>query len=608
MSSISNHIKTRISQLPVDPGVYIIKSATGSIIYIGKAVNLRNRVRSYFVKNPSNDHFAAHVLKDKARDITWIVTSNESEALILEANLIRKHHPRYNVDLKDDKHFPYIKLTTSELFPRIVITRKVGSGKDKYFGPYTNAGAMRRTIDIIYKIFRIRDCKLKFPLKRSERPCLTYHIGRCDAPCAGLCSQKQYSVLTDEVQLLLKGKNTELLKNLKNNMQKASDSQNFEDAAKIRDQIGNISAVLEKQKMDFGSDKISRDLITVARTGKIGCALVFQIREGVVIDKKSYELTCPLEQDENELITAFIKSFYNEDSFIPRELIMSHDPIEDNLNVVLSNWRSGPVLMTVPQKGMKKRQIKLAQANAQMNIAEYTANYEKKQRINFAVSSLQEDLHLSKLPRLIEAIDISHLGGTDTVASLVVFNNGLSAKSKYRKYIIKTVENIDDVACIREVMTRRVKRLIEEKKEFPDLFLIDGGKGQLNAAAKVLDTYGVKNQEIIGLAKRLEEVFKPGHKDPFFIPRTSASLKLIQQVRNEAHRFAITFQRSKRKKHITKTWLDSIPGIGPKTRQKLLKEFKSPAKVKSADLKPLMECVGPKVAELIMSFRKTYSP
>ncbi|MBF0431448.1 MAG: excinuclease ABC subunit UvrC [Fibrobacteria bacterium] len=592
---LSSKIQSRLEQLPATPGVYLMKDRRGKIIYIGKAISLRNRVRSYFLKSTSNNHLAAHVLKEKASDIEWIVVHKEIEALILEANLINKHKPRYNIDLKDDKHYPYLMITLSESFPRLVITRKVSSKQDIYFGPYTEGRgrALRQAMNTVYRVFRIRDCKLTFPLKKKIDPCLSYHIGRCDAPCAGLCAEKDYRQLVQEAILFLKGRHKDLMKSFTTEMKKASKSMQYEKAGKIRDQINDMELLFQKQKMDLGKLNVPRDLIAVVREGKIASAVVLKIRDGVVIDRRSYELTSPLDQDENAIITHFLKNFYREKEEVPRELILSHAPLEEeNLETALRELRNTAVTIEVPVQGDKKKQVNLTMSNAKVLLVEYIARKEKKNRIDYSVQALQEDLGLEITPKRIEAFDISHLGGTDTVASMVVFVDGKPRKSEYRKYIIKTVKGVDDFASMREVISRRVRRLQEEEKNFPELFLVDGGKGQLSAAVETLEAAGCSTQLVIGLAKRLEEVFKPGAPESYLIPKSSASLKLIQKIRNESHRFAITFQRSKRKKYVTKTWLHEVPGIGPKTIEKLLKQFKSPGAVKKATAEELATCLG----------------
>ncbi len=590
---ISEKVEEALKLLPLNPGVYLMKSATDKIIYIGKAKNLKNRVKSYFNNSLSKNHLASQLLKSKVKDLEWIITDTEMEALILEANLVRKHSPYYNILLKDDKHFPYVVITTSEAFPQIKVTRKVKKDGDVYFGPYTDVKAMRKTIKMIYKVFRIRDCKLELPLKNLIKPCLTYHIGRCDAPCADFCTEKEYGVLVKEAVLLLGGKSHELESSLEGEMKKYSGDLNFEEAGRIRDQLRFLETTRQRQKMDLGEPQVSKDLIAVARTGKVGCAVVLQIREGVVIDRKRYELHCELEESESEMITQFCKSFYKRGEDIPKEIILSHAfNSDENLEELLKLLRGGAFRAETPQKGDKKKQVNLAYYNAKVHVAEYIAQREKRVRQNFSVLALKEDLNLDFIPRVIEAYDISHLSGTDTVASGVVFVDGKPRKRSYKKYNIKTVQGIDDFASMNEVLERRLKRRHEEGNELPDLLLIDGGKGQLSAACRALKKHGVEGQAIIGLAKRLEEVFFPGKSEALMIPKASASLKLIQQLRDEAHRFAITFQKSKRKKYLTQSWMDEVPGLGPKTKEKLLRAFQSPVKVKEQELEALQRVMG----------------
>ena len=598
-------LQAKLEALPIRPGVYLMKNAKGEIVYIGKAVNLRNRVRSYFNNRSQANHMASTLLRAVAKDLEWIVTDNEVEALILEANLANKHTPRYNVQLKDDKHFPYIKVTLSEPFPRLVVTRQTTSkSKDMYFGPYTNVRAMRKTLNLLNKVFRIRDCDLNLPLAKPIRPCLSYHLKRCDAPCADLCTAEAYQPLVNQAVLLLKGRHKDLRQELERRMTLAADADRFEEAARLRDQLRDLEAIREDQKVDLGSDA-SKDLIAVARTGKLACILILEIREGFVCGRKHFEVNCPLEQDEVSIITEFIKGYYarqGADS-VPRELILSDPTLEEeNIETVLRDLRGGAVDIEVPQKGEKRRQIMLALENAKLLVAEMVARRERKNRQSYRVTALQEDLGLAIPPARIEGFDISHLSGTDTVASQVVFVDGKPSKKDYRHYNVKTVEGIDDFASMREILGRRVRRLIEENQPFPDLILIDGGKGQLGMAVEVLREAGRPDQAVIGLAKRLEEVFFPGQSEPLLIPKTSPSLQLLQQVRDEAHRFAITFQRSKRKQHLEASWLDGIPGVGPRIKMKLLQAFGSPAAIEAAAVESLAQACGKAMAARIRAW------
>ena len=603
-------LQAKLEALPTRPGVYMMKNAKGEIVYIGKAVNLRNRVRSYFNSRSQSNHLASTLLRAVAKDLEWIITDNEVEALILEANLANKHSPRYNVQLKDDKHFPYIKVTLGEPYPRLVITRQSATKtKDMYFGPYTNVRAMRKTINLLNKVFRIRDCDLKLPLDQPIRPCLSYHLKRCDAPCANLTSPEAYRHLVDQAVLLLKGRHKELRQDLERRMTLAADADRFEEAGRVRDQIRDLDAINEQQKVDLGTDA-AKDIIVAARTGKLACILILEIRDGYVSGRRHFEVTCPLEQDEDSIITEFIKGYYVRQGAegVPRELILSHPTLEEeNIEAVLRGLRGGAVDIEIPQKGEKRRQINLALENAKLLVAEMVSRRERKNRQSFMVTALQEDLGLAAPPTRIEGFDISHLSGTDTVASQVVFVDGKPSKKDYRHYNVKTVEGIDDFASMREILGRRVRRLIEENQPFPDLILIDGGKGQLGMAVEVLREAGRPEQPVIGLAKRLEEIFFPGQSEPLLIAKTSPSLQLLQQVRDEAHRFAITFQRSKRKQHIESSWLDEVEGVGAKIKMKLLQAFGAPAAIEAATEEDLAKAGGKAIAARVRAYLEAKS-
>jgi excinuclease ABC subunit C len=602
-------VADKLPLLPVDPGVYLMKDGRGAIIYIGKAVNLRNRVRGYFTGPSADNHLASRVLRATACDMEWIVTRTEVEALILEANLIRKHTPRYNVDLKDDKHYPYIRVTVSEPFPRLLVTRHAEkNGKDLYFGPYTNARAMRNTVQYLNRVFRIRDCDLKLPAAAPVRPCLSHHIGRCDAPCARLIEPAEYRKLIDEAVLLLRGRGRELRGTLEEAMRAASAAQRFEEAGRIRDQIRDLEAVQERQRVDLGSDQDPKDFIAVKRSGKIGSVTVLEARDGFLSDRKQFEVRIPLEQDEGEVLTEFLTTYYLDRSRgdIPREILLSHAPPgEDNMEPLLRELRGAAVTIEVPQRGEKRRQMELALANADMQLTEYLARREKKERQNHRVAALREDLGLPAAPVRIEGFDISHLSGTDTVASNVVFIDGRPSKKDYRHYNVKTVEGIDDFASMREILGRRFRRLQEEGEKGgarPDLILIDGGKGQLHMAVQAQKEFGCEDIPILGLAKRIEEIFLPNQADPILLPKTSAALQLLQQVRDEAHRFAITFQRGKRKARLVESWLDEVPGIGEKTKMKLIRAFKSPLKIREATGEELAAAAGKAAAKKILDW------
>ncbi len=601
-------IEEKLPLLPTTPGVYLMKDAHGEIIYIGKAVNLRNRVRGYFTGPAADNHLASSVLRSAAKDMEWIVTHTEVEALILEANLIRKHVPKYNVDLKDDKHYPYIRVTMSEDFPRLLVTRQADKrGKDLYFGPYTNSRAMRNIIQFLNKTFRIRDCDLKLPSPEPLRACLSYHIGRCDAPCAHLVSSEDYRKGVEEAVLLLRGRSGQLRGDLEKAMREAAANQHYEEAGRIRDQLRDLETVQERQRVDLGSDQDPKDLIAVRRAGKVGSVVVLEVRDGFLSDRKQFEVSIPLEQDEDIVITEFLKSYYlgRKQGEIPREILLSHPTLEEeHMEALLRELRGAPVTLEVPQRGEKRKQVDLSLANADIQLTEYLARRERRNRQNYMVTALQEDLGLPSTPNRIEGFDISHLSGTDTVASQVVFVDGKPKKQDYRHYNVKTVDGIDDFASMHEIVSRRLRRLKEEAKPMPDLILVDGGKGQLHAAMQALKEQNCEEVPILGLAKRLEEIFLPNQEESILLPKTSAALRLLQQVRDEAHRFAITFQRSKRKAHLSESWLDEVPGIGEKTKFKLIRAFKSPLKIKEASLEELTQVLGKSVAKKLMEYRE----
>jgi excinuclease ABC subunit C len=486
-----------------------------------------------------------------------------------------------------------------------------GGGKDIFFGPYTNARAMRNTVQYLSRLFRIRDCDLKLPVAEPIRPCLSFHIGRCDAPCAHHITSADYRALIDEAVLLLRGRGRELRVKLEEAMRAAAGAQKFEEAAKIRDQIRDLETVQARQRVDLGSDHEPKDLIAVKRSGKVGSVTVLEARDGFLSDRKQFEVHIPLEQDEGAVLTEFLTAYYLDRSRgdIPREILLSHPlPGEDNMEPLLRELRGAAVTVEVPQRGEKRRQLELALANADMQLTEYLARREKKERQNHRVVALQEDLGLPLAPVRIEGFDISHLSGTDTVASNVVFVDGRPSKKDYRHYNVKTVEGIDDFASMREVLGRRFRRMKEEAAKGesgaprPDLILIDGGKGQLHMAVQAQKEYGFEDIPIIGLAKRIEEIFFPNQSDPVLLPKTSAALQLLQHVRNESHRFAITFQRSKRKVRLVTSWLDEVPGVGEKTKMKLIRAFKSPLKVREATGEELAAAAGKAAARKIVDW------
>ena len=594
MDHFGEHIERRLAELPALPGVYIMKNAQGKIIYIGKAKVLKNRVRSYFDGSDHTGHRAATLMLPYIRDIEWIITESEEEALILEANLIRKHTPKYNVLLKDDKHFPYLAFSVKEPFPRLFLTRSVHKDDNQYYGPFMGSRMIDQLTDLSARLFHIRECKLKLPLAKPQRPCLNYHIGRCDAPCAGLISEEAYHEKVEQARLLLEGKRDDLLETWQREMEEASKNLDFETAGKKRDAIQALQATGVHQKTDTSDPRLSLDILTLRRNGSMAAAVILEYRSGVLMGRRHYKLECKLEDDETEILRQMLLPWYMDAPLIPAEIVTDIALPEDAelLADALSSKAGRKVKFTNPQRGEKVGFLKLAAANADMILVEMRAEVQKYSEIDQSVFELQKVLGLKKTPFSIECVDISHLSGTNTVASLVAFKNGKPDKANYRKFIIKTVEGVDDFASMREVMTRRIRRLEDEGTPMPDLWVCDGGKGQVDATMQILKELGHdQDLPLIGLAKRLEEIVFPDDRKSIVLHRTSPALKLLQNARDEAHRFAITYQRSKRKKDLEVEWL-KMPGVGHETRVKILSRFKSAEAFMAAPIEDIELLLG----------------
>jgi len=600
---MNSKLELNLKNLPASPGIYQFINKTGKVIYVGKAKNLKNRVRSYFQENPGSAKTVAMV--KKIDNFQLVVTDSELEALILENNLIKELKPRYNVNLKDDKSFPFIKVT-NELFPRIYSTRRVINDGSKYFGPYTDVRSMRSSLRMINQIFKIRSCKLDLDEKNITtgkfKVCLDYHIKKCDGPCENLISSKEYNEMVGEVAKLLKGKTEDLIKELREKMNLSVENLEFEKAAELRDKIEQIHSISSKQKIVSDDDE-DRDIFAIAYEGKDSTCAVFNIRSGKLIGKKQLKLAIEEGEDLSSIYSAAIKFYYSELVEIPKEIILEIEP--DDLEA-LSEWLKikslKKVKIFIPQRGDLRSLVKMCKENAILQLKEIQLQKMKNLgNVSYSVSALQRDLRLKTLPRKIECFDISNLQGSDTVASMVVFEDGKPKKSLYRKYIIKTVEGPDDFSSMREVIERRYSRLQLEHQPLPDLIMVDGGKGQLSSAVEILNKLGFTNYNIIGLAKRLEEVYLPENSDPELIPKTSSGLKLLQQVRDEAHRFAITFHRLRRSKRIIKSELTDISGIGKKTAKALLENFGSLEQIKKTSINDLSKVIGNKKAELLNS-------
>ena len=582
----------KLKNIPTKPGVYIYYDRQKKVLYVGKAKNLRNRVRSYFQKSRSLDPRLTLMIS-KIADLEFIVTDTEVEALILEANLIKDKKPRYNVDLRDDKTFPYIRITAED-FPQVFTTRKVIRDGSIYFGPYTNVKDMRDALTTLKGIFTIRSCKFDLNdtvvANKKVQLCLDYYIQKCKGPCQQYQSKESYSEMIVRVKEFLQGKTTRLREELVLEMQDLASRQKYEDAAKIRDKINALEKYRNLQKIVM-ADILDRDIFAMASEDDDACAVIFKIREGKVINRIHYYLSSVLHKPSEEILEHFINQYYTRTDEIPREIyLMENLKQSQNIEKWLGSRVSHSVKLIVPKVGEKKKLIDMCLTNARYLLEELKLQKLKnKDYIPHVLASMQRDLNLPKPPRHIECFDISNIQGSDPVASMVCFRNGRPLKSDYRKFLIKSKSTPDDFAMMREVIRRRYTRLIKEKKALPDLIVVDGGKGQLSSAVLVLNKLGLSSQPVIGLAKRLEEIFIPGHSDAQMLPRTSSSLKLLQNIRDEAHRFAITFHRQQRKKRTLTSTLDEIPGIGAKRRNDLLKIFGSLKKIRESDLSTLIK-------------------
>jgi excinuclease ABC subunit C len=598
-------LSEKLENLPTGPGVYQHKDADGKVLYVGKAKNLRSRVRQYFQKSRSVDPRIERMLS-RATDLEIIVTDSEVEALILEANLIKKLKPRYNISLKDDKSYPYIVIT-HEPFPRVFVTRQIRKDGSRYFGPYTDVKNVRAALKAIRDIFQIRSCNYLIDdeaiQKKKYRICLDYHIKKCGGPCEGLVSRAAYNAMIEQVASLLRGKTETLIELLRKEMDDHAESLRFEDAAVLRDRIRGLEAYAERQKA-VDLDHTDRDILAFAAEGNDACGVIFKLRDGKMVGRQHYYMGNVEGKSEAEILETLIQQYYLDADYIPKELFL---PVQvenrETLGAWLSDRRGEAVALVVPMEGEEAKLVRLTANNARFLLDDLKVQKLKKTGgFPFGVQSLQKDLRMTKAPRRIECFDISNIQGTDSVASMVVFLDGKPRKSEYRKFKIRSVEGSDDFASMREVIQRRYRRLLDEQGTMPDLIMVDGGKGQLSAAREVLLDLQQGGQAIIGLAKRLEEVYVPGSSEPELIAKASAGLKLLQQVRDEAHRFAITFHRSLRAKRTLQTELDLIQGIGKTRAKELLEAFGSVQGVKFATTEQLAEVVGEKVAMKIKEY------
>jgi len=607
MKAIPERIQQILDTLPTRPGCYIMHNAAGEIIYVGKAVNLRNRVRSYFHDSAGHEAKTRQLVRQIA-DIEWIVVGSELEALILEMNLIKKHRPRFNVRLKDDKRYPYIKVHWNTPFPKVTVTRQMVEDGARYYGPYTSVWAVHQTLDVLRRIFPYLTCDREITGK-DARACLYLDIKLCSGPCIGVVDQAAYRAMIDDLCQFLEGRTEAVVERLRTQMEQAAEDLRFERAAALRDQITAIDRVVEKQKV-VSSEKIDSDVIAMARSEGEACVQIFFIRGGKLIGREYFILEGAAEAADSEVIGQFLKQFYAEAATVPCQVMLPNEIEEAR---IIEQWLSSrpncsKVEISVPRQGPAQELMEMAAENATETLRALRAQWEADtNRQTEALAELQQALRLSEPPNRIECYDISNTQGTASVGSMVVFEQGVPAKGMYRRFNIQTVQGPDDFASMEEVLTRRFRRwqTLQTRAEapgdkpdpsfarLPDLLIVDGGKGQLARAVAVLERFELTGRvPVVGLAKQQEELFLPGQRLSVMLPRHSQGLYLVQRIRDEAHRFAITAHRKARTRQGLASRLDAIPGIGPARRKQLLQRFGSLEGIQQASLEDLMSLKG----------------
>jgi len=620
---MNEKIQSVLNSLPHKPGIYLMKDAEGKILYVGKAISLYNRVRSYFQESsdlgPKNRSMVA-----KVDDIEFLVVKNEVEALVLESNYIKQYRPKYNVLLRDDKNYPYIKVSLTEDFPRVYRVRSFQRDGNRYFGPYTNSGAVDSTLDLLNKLFAFRTCRYDasnwappinaeppagWKQRLLARPCTQFYIHRCIAPCVGYATREEYDAVIQQVVLFLEGKHEEVVDNLRKKMEEAADNLNFEEAARIRDRIRAVERILERQRIIHTEGQEDQDVIALASEEDETSAQVFFFRGGKLIGREFFILQGTRDSSPGEVMSSFLQQFYESSPHIPAEVIVEVEPDD---RAIIQNWlkekRGGAVTFIVPKRGEKLRLVEMVKQNAQEVLEQQRIKWlTDSQKTQLALEELQDVLNLAAPPMRIECYDISNTQGTNSVGAMVVFEAGRPRPNEYRRFKIKTVAGPNDFASIQEMLRRRFRRQAQQNEErgeeieqevplehdwaMPDLIIIDGGKGQLSAAMEVLQELHI-DVPTTGLAKENEELFIPGSPDPILLPRTSQGLYMVQRIRDEAHRFGITYHRKLRSDRTFKSVLDEIPGIGPKRKQALMKHFGSVRAISDASVDDLATLNG----------------
>ena len=601
MFDIQDHLK----KLPAEPGVYLMKDKFNNIIYVGKAISLKNRVRQYFQSSKNHSSKVKSMVKN-IESFEYIITDSELEALILECNLIKRYKPKYNVLLRDDKTYPYIKVTTNEDYPRVIKVRKVLKDKAKYFGPYTNITAVNDTLEIIRNTYPIRTCSIDIDkaIKNNIRPCLNMHIKRCVGPCTGNVSKEEYNDMINDIIMFLSGKEESLIEVLKEKMNKCAMDFKFEEAAIYRDKIRSLEEMMQKQKIDASTSDLNQDVIAMARAHDEACVQVFFIRNGKIVGREHFILVGVMDSSRASVLGSFVKQFYMEQEYIPRELIIE-DEIEDSF--ILEEWltskKGHKVTIRVPQKGERKNLVEMVRKNAVEYLEKFSElNKRKYEKTTGALEKLKQLLGLDKIPKRIESFDISNIQGVDSIGSMVVFTDAKKDKKEYRRYKIKTVIGPNDYDSMAEIVERRLKH-----GNLPDLILLDGGKGQVSAVQKVLDKYNLEiplwgmykddKHRTKGLISREKEIE---------LDKTSNLYRFVASIQEEVHNYAITYHRSLRNKTLTKSILDDIPGIGEKRKKALLAHFKDIESIKSASFEEILDVEGinKQLAENIYNFFK----